>query len=105
MALATGKTRVIKKVVNTDSFFNFFKPPQNPSPESLEDQEVDEEELEELDGRLELDYQLGEEFKEKIIPRAVDYFTGRALRYDNEFMEDDEEFDEEEDFDDDEVCH
>ena len=100
--LATGRTRVIKKVVPTDSFFNFFKPPQPPTPEALEAEDVDEDELEELDARLETDYQLGEEFKEKIIPRAVDYFTGKALKYEDDF-EDEEEDDEddEDDFDED----
>lgn len=99
----TGKTRVIRKVVPTDSFFNFFKPPQPPTPEDLEADDVDEDELEELDARLEVDYQIGEDFKEKIIPRAVDYFTGKALKYEedyedeeiDEFEEDDEDFDEE----------
>ena len=70
----------MRKVVDTESFFNFFKPPQPPSPETLESDDVDEDELEELDARLETDYQLGEEFKEKIIPRAVDFFTGKALQ-------------------------
>ncbi|WWD18959.1 hypothetical protein CI109_103416 [Kwoniella shandongensis] len=98
----TGRTRVIRKVVPTDSFFNFFKPPQPPTPESLEASDVDEDELEELDARLETDYQIGEDFKEKIIPRAVDYFTGKALRYEDDFEEEDEEDFEDEDYDDDE---
>ncbi|GMK59121.1 hypothetical protein CspeluHIS016_0701360 [Cutaneotrichosporon spelunceum] len=96
----TGRTRVVRKVVPTDSFFNFFKPPQPPTREELQEEDVDEEELEELDGRLEMDYQLGEDFKEKIIPRAVDYFTGKALRYEEDFeddFEDDDDFDDEED--------
>lgn len=99
---ATGRTRTIKKDVPQDSFFNFFKPPQPPTEEILEREDLDEDILEELDSKLELDYQLGEEFKEKIIPRAVDYFTGRALRYDNDFGDDDEDdFDDEDgDFDD-----
>ena len=103
--IASGRTRVVRKVVPTDSFFNFFKPPQPPNPETLETDEVDEDELEELDARLETDYQIGEDFKEKIIPRAVDYFTGKALRYEEEYDEADE-FDDEEnsDEDDDEVC-
>lgn len=97
----TGRTRTIKKVVNTDSFFNFFRPPAPPSQEALENDEVDEEELSELDHRLELDYQLGEEFKEKFIPRAVDYFTGKALRYEDDYSEEDfEDFEEGDDFDD-----
>jgi hypothetical protein len=86
--IATGRTRVIRKVVPTDSFFNFFKPPQPPTPEQL-------------DARLELDYQLGEDFKEKIIPRAVDFFTGKALEYEDDMEEFDEEFDDEDDFEDD----
>ena len=36
--------------------------------ESLEAGDVDEEELEALDERLELDYQIGEDLKERIIP-------------------------------------
>ncbi|RSH88594.1 hypothetical protein EHS25_002821 [Saitozyma podzolica] len=97
----TGRTRVIRKVVPTDSFFNFFKPPQPPTPEQLENAEIEEEEIEELDARLELDYQLGEDFKEKIIPRAVDFFTGKALEYEDDMEEFDEEFDDEDDFEDD----
>ena len=106
LRIATGRTRVVRKVVPTDSFFNFFKPPQPPTPETLETEDVDEEELEELDARLETDYQIGEDFKEKIIPRAVDYFTGKALRYEEDFDEEADEFDEEDDYgeeDDDEV--
>ncbi|CAD6578077.1 MAG: hypothetical protein TREMPRED_002096 [Tremellales sp. Tagirdzhanova-0007] len=94
----SGRTRVVRKVVPTDSFFNFFKPPQPPNPETLETDDIDEDELEELDARLETDYQIGEDFKEKIIPRAVDYFTGKALRYEEEYDEADE-FDEEENSD------
>jgi hypothetical protein len=90
--IATGRTRVIRKVVPTDSFFNFFKPPQPPTPEQLENAELEEEEL---------DYQLGEDFKEKIIPRAVDFFTGKALEYEDDMEEFDEEFDDEDDFEDD----
>ncbi|UKZ83665.1 hypothetical protein TrVFT333_011474 [Trichoderma virens FT-333] len=41
-----------------------------------------------IEERLELDYQLGEDIKEKLIPRAVDWFTGEALAYE-EFDEDD----------------
>lgn len=100
LTIATGRTRVIRKTVPTDSFFNFFSPPKPPTPEILEDPDFDPEELGELDSRLELDYQLGEEFKEKVIPRAVDYFTGKALRYEGDF--DDEDDFEDEEFDDDE---
>ena len=49
---------------------------------------------------MELDYQLGEDIKEKLIPRAIDWFTGDALAYE-ELEEDEEaEFEDEDDEDD-----
>lgn len=64
--LATNKTRIVKKVVPTDSFFAFFSPPSPPSIEALEAGEIDEDELELLDERLEMDYQVGEDLKERV---------------------------------------
>jgi len=103
----TNRTRVIKKVIPADSFFNFFKPPQPPSMDDLEGGDVNEDELEALDEKLEIDYQIGEDLKERIIPRAIDFFTGKALEYegedefDEDDFEDDDEFDEEDDEDED----
>jgi len=51
------------------SFFNFFNPP------SLLDSD---EELDVIAMTLSLDYGYGEAFKEKLIPDAVDWFTGEA---------------------------
>lgn len=48
-----------------------------------------------------MDYQLGEDIKEKIVPKAVDYFTGKALEYDM-MDEDDEDYEDIDDDDDDE---
>lgn len=89
-AIDTKQTRVVKKTVPTESFFNFFSPPKAPTDEDDDDAASDIEE------RLELDYQLGEDIKEKLIPRAVDWFTGEALQF--EEMDDDLE---EHDFEDD----
>ena len=53
---------------------------------------------------MELDYQLGEDIKEKLIPRAVDWFTGEALQF--EEMDDDleeGEFDDEDGEDEDDM--
>ncbi|KAL6693541.1 hypothetical protein J3F84DRAFT_379148 [Trichoderma pleuroticola] len=90
----TKQTRIVKKSVPTESFFNFFSPPKPPT----DDAEADDDVASDIEERLELDYQLGEDIKEKLIPRAVDWFTGEALAY--------EELDEEDldgaDFDDDE---
>lgn len=93
----TKQTRVVKKTVPTESFFRFFSPPKAPNDDDEEDDEVTSH-IEEL---LELDYQLGEDIKEKLIPRAIDWFTGEALMYE-EMDEDDLEADDFEDEDDDE---
>ncbi|KAI5849358.1 nucleosome assembly protein [Morchella snyderi] len=92
----TKQTRVVKRTVPTESFFNFFSPP-----EATGGDEEDDEASTELEERLELDYHLGEDIKEKLIPRAVDWYTGEALQF--EELEDDmdnEEFDDDEDDDD-----
>lgn len=93
----TKQTRTIEKLTPTESFFNFFDPPKAPSDADAEDDEEDEEDAD-LEERLELDYQLGEEIKDRLIPRAIDWFTGDAvgLDYPEDFAEEDEEFDSEE---------
>lgn len=101
----TNQTRVVKKVVPTDSFFTFFNPPSPPS----EDDDLPEEEQDEIEQRLELDYQIGEDLKDRIIPRAIDFFTGKALRYEegvgddfsDDYDDDDDDLDDDNDDDDD----
>ncbi|TEY80562.1 hypothetical protein BOTCAL_0037g00170 [Botryotinia calthae] len=100
----TKQTRVVKKTVPTESFFNFFSPPKAPTDDDDDDLASDIEE------RLELDYQLGEDIKEKLIPRAIDWFTGEALQFEEldddleegDFEDEDDEEDMSEDRDDDE---
>ncbi len=93
----TKQTRVVKKTVPTESFFNFFDPPK--APETDEDDAASD-----VEERLELDYQLGEDIKEKLIPRAIDWFTGEALQFE-EVDEDLEEgdFEDEDDEEDDDA--
>lgn len=55
----------MKKTRPAESFFNFFSPP-SPPPEDPEEDVLDEDEFEELEEKLEMDYQLGEDFKEKV---------------------------------------
>lgn len=109
----TKQTRTIEKLTPTESFFNFFDPPKPPKEEAEnenddEEEEEEEEDDEELEGRLELDYQVGEEIKDRLIPRAIDWFTGEAVDFgfQDEFEdEEEEEFesgDEDEDDDEDE---
>lgn len=85
----TNKTRTVKRTVPAETFFTFFSPPQPPKEEDEED--VDEEALDELEEKLEADYAVGELIKEKFIPRAVDWFTGKALDYEDNYDEDDED--------------
>ncbi|KAK5061349.1 hypothetical protein LTR84_007891 [Exophiala bonariae] len=87
----TKQTRVIKKTVPTESFFNFFSPPVAPT----DDDDV----ASDIEERLELDYQLGEDIKEKLIPRAIDWFTGDALAFEEFEDGEDAEFDDEDDED------
>lgn len=91
----TKQTRVVKKTVPTESFFNFFDPPQAPADD-------DDDAASDIENQLEFDYQLGEDIKEKIIPRAIDWFTGEALAF--EPMDEDEfegDFDDDDDVEDD----
>lgn len=92
--LDTKQTRVIKKTVPCESFFNFFSPPSPPKEDVDTTSDIEE--------RLELDYQLGEDIKEKIIPRAIDWFTGEALQYEQfDDFDGEDGFEDEDDDDDD----
>jgi len=94
----TKQTRVVKVTVPTESYFNFFSPPKAPSGD-------DDDVASDIEERLELDYQLGEDIKEKLIPRAIDWFTGEALQFEefdeevdaDEFEEDDDDEDDDDD--------
>ncbi|KAG8738336.1 hypothetical protein FRC10_006979 [Ceratobasidium sp. 414] len=128
----TNRTRLIRRTQTIPSFFDFFSPPlpmsSDPdlvaSGEAVDGDELTEEQLEQLEEKLEIDYQVGEDLKEKIasslpfytsipphtlllypatflttrglqvIPRAVDYFTGKALQFDHDVSDfEDEESD------------
>lgn len=111
----TKQVRTIEKLTPTESFFNFFDPPKMHVCDSEhehdhdhehgegDDEEEDDEEGE-LEARLALDYSMGEQLKDKLIPRAVDWFTGAALdfEYDERDEEEDEYDEEDEDDQDDE---
>jgi nucleosome assembly protein 1-like 1 len=95
LCLDTKQTRIVKKTVPTDSFFNFFTPPKPPT--------GDEEAEDDIEERLELDYQLGEDIKEKLIPRAIDWFTGEALAFEELDEDVEDEFEDEDDDEDDDL--
>jgi len=83
----SSPVKAITKEVETDSFFDFFSPP-----EIKEDGEVDDTEDR---AALAVDFDVGFAIKEKVIPRAVLYFTGDI--YDDDDFEDCDSDEEEED--------
>lgn len=79
-----GNVRTITKQVKNDSFFNFFDPPPLPDdPEAEVDAETQE--------LLTADFEIGHYIRERIIPRAVLFFTGEALEEDDYDEEEEEE--------------
>merc|ERR1711864_37177 len=86
-----GSVRVITKQVKADSFFNFFDPPTVPDDPNAE---VDED----TQALLTADFEIGHYIRERIVPRAVLFFTGEALEDESDFEEeeDDSEDDDEE---------
>jgi len=86
-----GGQKVVTKTEKRDSFFNFFSPPKFPEDpkEDLDD---------EVQAIISEDFDIGYSFREKIIPKAVLYFTGDGLDDDED---EDSEFDSDEDIDDD----
>uniref|UniRef100_A0A8C1GW02 Nucleosome assembly protein 1-like 1 n=1 Tax=Cyprinus carpio TaxID=7962 RepID=A0A8C1GW02_CYPCA len=85
-----GTVRTVTKTVPNDSFFNFFSPPDVP-----EGGEMDED----SEAVLAADFEIGHFIRERIVPRAVLYFTGEAIE------DDDDDYDEEGEEADDEVSH
>lgn len=91
-----GSFRTVTRTVQNDSFFNFFNPPLlSDDPEA----ELDDE----TQTLLTSDFEIGHYIRERIVPRAVLYFTGEALEGEEDYEEDDsEEENEEEEEEDDE---
>jgi len=87
-----GSVRTITKQVKADSFFNFFDPPQVPDDPKAE---VDEE----TQALLTADFEIGHYINERIVPRAVLYFTGEALDEDSDYDEDESDPDEDDEED------
>ncbi|ODN03140.1 Nucleosome assembly protein 1-like 4 [Orchesella cincta] len=94
-----GSIRMVSKTEEVPSFFDFFNPP-----EVLDDIDVDEE----TQIKLTSDFEVGQYIRERIVPRAVLYYTGEALEDDydeEEEEEEEEEGDDGEEDDDDDVPH
>jgi nucleosome assembly protein 1-like 1 len=113
-----GTIRVISKEIKQDSFFNYFDTPTPPSDSSkspassstegekkaIKDHADEDADVKDDEGLYAADFEIGHFFKERIIPKAVLYFTGEIADdecYDDfEDDEDDEDDDDEENEDD-----
>ncbi|KAL8448896.1 hypothetical protein Emed_003466 [Eimeria media] len=85
----TKQTRTVAETVDANSFFNLFVDHEVPSDDKLEQMEEKEgvggsvcahlaEGVEELQMVVEADYDIGITIRDKIIPRAVDWFLGQV---------------------------
>lgn len=87
----SGAGRFITKTVKADSFFNFFDPPPMKNKDDGEDDgDAVTQEL------LQADFEIGQLFRDQIVPRAVLFYTKEA-------MDDNDMFDYEADEDEDET--
>ncbi|VDK86061.1 unnamed protein product [Litomosoides sigmodontis] len=87
----TGVGRFVTKVVKADSFFNFFDPPPMKAKEEVNEDD-DDSETQEL---LQADFEIGQLFRDQIVPRAVLFYTKEAIE-DNDIFEYDGDEDEDE---------
>eukprot|EP00090_Calanus_glacialis_P010113 TRINITY_DN184_c0_g1_i1.p1 TRINITY_DN184_c0_g1~~TRINITY_DN184_c0_g1_i1.p1 ORF type:complete len:388 (-),score=155.62 TRINITY_DN184_c0_g1_i1:226-1389(-) len=85
-----GSVRTITKQVKADSFFNFFDPPTVPDDPNAE---VDED----TQALLTVDFEIGHYIRERIVPRAVLFFTGEALDDESDYEEEEDEDDDDDD--------
>jgi len=83
-----GGQKYVTKTEKRDSFFNFFSPPKVPEDPK---EEIDDD----VQVLLNEDFDVGFSIKEKVIPKAVLYFTGDILEDDDsEFGSEDDDEDE-----------
>ncbi|XP_077285445.1 nucleosome assembly protein 1-like 1-B isoform X2 [Arctopsyche grandis] len=79
-----GSVRTVAKTVPTDSFFNFFNPPEYPTGEVADD----------IQNLLTSDFEIGHYLRERVVPFAVLLYTGEGLDEEEDFEEEEEEEDE-----------
>jgi len=77
------QTRTVTKTIKEDSFFNFFSPPLMPD----NDEECDSE----MEAMLTTDFEIGQYIRERIVPKAVWYFTGEVIENESDLEDDDED--------------
>ncbi|CAG9540349.1 unnamed protein product [Cercopithifilaria johnstoni] len=86
-----GAGRFVTKTVKADSFFNFFDPPPMKNKDEINEDD-DDAETQEL---LQADFEVGQLFRDQIVPRAVLFYTKEAID-ENDIFEYDGDEDEDE---------
>jgi len=89
-----GKKVTVTKKEPQESFFRFFETPNMEADEDMEPEDAYE-----LQAQIHMEMEVGFEIKNKIIPRAVDWFTGEAVE-DESSDEEDEDYEDEDEEDD-----
>jgi len=90
-----GVQKFVTKQQKRESFFNFFSPPRIP-------EDKNEELSVECQGLITEDIHIGLCIQEKLVPRAILYFTGEAVEDESEFGDiSDDEFEDDDTEDDD----
>jgi len=87
--------RTVTREEPCDSFFRFFEPPTMSETD-------DDEEGDMIENLMEADYEIGVIIRDKLLPKAVEFYTGEAvsLSFDPEYEEGDDEDDDEPEGDD-----
>jgi len=84
----TGQSRIIEKTETQDSFFSFFQPLEERR--FITEDDPEDEEFDQNEAILEADYEIGHFIRERIVPRAVLFFTGELDDDDEEDYDDED---------------
>jgi len=95
-----GGPKFVTKEEKRDTFFNFFKPPEVPDKKKDDESEDEDEDAAMNMELLNEDFDIGLGIKEKLISKAVLYFTGEADDIDIDDDYDDEDTEDEDEDDD-----
>jgi len=78
----SGAKRVVQKETENPSFFNFFKSID------IENSDLEEKELEKLEERMNINYDIARTLVDEVIPYSLEYYLG--VKHDDEIDDDDD---------------
>lgn len=85
----TKQVRKLTETVSVPSFFNFFIKHDIPTEAELE--QMNEDQVEELEVVMEADYEAGVILRDRLVPKAVVWYTGEAVDSELEDMDGDDD--------------